>query len=80
MTPEQKKLAEVEARIDEMLRQKAERERTALTNSIAPANPVAKTPQTKRQRMDTLLKQMIDGKISEGDYAAQRNKILAEPD
>ena len=80
LTPEQKKLAEVEARIDEMLRQKAERERTALTNSIAPANPVAKTPQTKRQRMDALLKQMIDGKISEGDYAAQRNKILAEPD
>ena len=64
-TLEQKKLSEVEARIDEMLRKKAEREKAAV-NTAAP--------------MDALLKQMIDGKISEADYSAQRAKLLAEPD
>lgn len=79
-TLEQKKLAEVEARIDEMLRKKAEREKAALNNAAAPTNSPAKTLLTKRQRMDALLKQMIDGKISEADYTAQRSKLLVEPD
>lgn len=79
-TLEQKKLSEVEARIDEMLRKKAEREKAAVNNAAAPTNSPAKTPLTKRQRMDALLKQMIDGKISEADYSAQRAKLLAEPD
>lgn len=79
-TLEQKKLADVEARIDEMLRKKADREKAALSNAASPTNNTAKTPLTKRQRMDALLKQMIDGKISEADYAAQRSKLLAEPD
>lgn len=72
-TPEQKKLAEVEARIDAMMKQKAEREK-AVTNNAT------KAPQTKRERLNALLKQMIDGKISQADYDAQRNKIVAEPD
>ena len=79
-TLEQKKLAEVEARIDEMLRKKAEREKAAVNNAAAPTNSPAKTLLTKRQRMDALLKQMIDGKISEADYTAQRSKLLVEPD
>ena len=79
-TLEQKKLTEVEARIDEMLRKKAEREKAALNNAAAPTNSPAKTLLTKRQRMDALLKQMIDGKISEADYTAQRSKLLVEPD
>ena len=79
-TLEQKKLAEVEARIDEMLRKKAEREKAAVNNAAAPTNRPAKTLLTKRQRMDALLKQMIDGKISEADYTAQRSKLLVEPD
>lgn len=79
-TLEQKKLSEVEARIDEMLRKKAEREKAAVNNAAAPTNSPAQTPKTKRQRMDALLKQMIDGKISEADYSAQRAKLLAEPD
>ncbi len=79
-TLEQKKLSEVEARIDEMLRKKAEREKAAVNNAAAPTNSPAQTPKTKRQRMDALLKQMIDGKISEADYTAQRAKLLAEPD
>ncbi len=79
-TLEQKKLSEVEARIDEMLRKKAEREKAAVNNAAPTTNSPAKTPLTKRQRMDALLKQMIDGKISEADYSAQRAKLLAEPD
>ncbi len=79
-TLEQKKLSEVEARIDEMLRKKAEREKAAVNNAAAPTNSPAQTPKTKRQRMDALLKQMIDGKISEADYTVQRAKLLAEPD
>ena len=79
-TLEQKKLSEVEARIDEMLRKKAEREKAAVNGATPPTNSPAQTPQTKRQRMDELLKQMIDGKISEADYTAQRAKLLAQPD
>ena len=79
-TLEQKKLSEVEARIDEMLRKKAEREKAAVNTAAPTTNSPAKTPLTKRQRMDALLKQMIDGKISEADYSAQRAKLLAEPD
>jgi len=79
-TLEQKKISEVESRLDEMLRKKAERDKAALNNAAAPTNNPAQTPQTKRQRMDALLKQMIDGKISEADYTAQRSKLLVEPD
>jgi len=79
-TLEQKKLSEVEARIDEMLRKKAEREKAAVNNAAPTTNSPAQTPKTKRQRMDALLKQMIDGKISEADYTAQRAKLLVEPD
>jgi hypothetical protein len=77
-TLEQKKLSEVEARIDEMLRKKAEREKAAVNNAATTTNSPATTPLTRRQRMDALLKQMIDGKISEADYSAQRAKLLAE--
>ncbi len=74
-TPEQKKVSEVEARIEEMMRQRAAREKAATTTNSAPAGPL-----TKRQRMDALLKEMIDGKITEAEYSARRGKLLAEPD
>ncbi len=77
LTPEQKKLADVEARIDAMMRQKAEREKAAAASAT---NNAAKVPQTKRERLNALLKQMIDGKISETEYSSQRSKILAEPE
>ena len=80
-TQQQKeKLSEVEARIDEMLRQKAAREKTALTNATGATNGVPSAPLTKRQRMDALLKQFIDGKIPEAEYTEKRAKLLAEPD
>lgn len=80
-TAEQKKISEVESRIDEMLRQKAERDKTALTNA-APKAAAATTaaPLTKRQRMDALLKQLVEGKISDAEYHEKRNKLLGEPD
>lgn len=78
-TPQQEKISEVETRLDEMLRQKAEREKAALTNATNATNNVPATPQTKRQRLDALLKQLIDGKIPEAEYNEQRAKILAEP-
>ena len=80
-TAEQKKISEVESRIDEMLRQKAERDKTALTNAAPKAATTATAaPLTKRQRMDALLKQLVEGKISDTEYHEKRNKLLAEPD
>ena len=75
----QKKISEVEARLDEMLKQKDAREKAALTND-ATTNNISATPQTKRQRLDALLKQMIDGKITGAEYNEKRAKIVAEPD
>lgn len=75
----QKKISEVEARLDEMLRQKEAREKAALTNATT-TNKVSATPQSKRQRLDDLLKQMIDGKITGAEYNEKRARIVAEPD
>ena len=75
----QKKISEVEARLDEMLKQKEAREKAALTNA-ASTNKISATPQTKRQRLDDLLKQMIDNKITGAEYNERRAKIVAEPD
>jgi hypothetical protein len=75
----QKKISEVETRLDEMLKLKEAREKTALTNAAA-TNNISATPQTKRQRLDALLKQMIDGKITGAEYNEKRAKIVEEPD
>jgi hypothetical protein len=74
-TPEQKKVSDVEVRIEEMLRQRAAREKATTATNSARTGPL-----TKRQRMDALLKEMIDGKITEAEYSARRGKLLAEPD
>jgi hypothetical protein len=80
VTPEQKKLTEVETRLEEMLRLKAERDKAA-TNAVGNANTkVPAAPLTKRQRLDALLRQYVDGKLSDSEYNTQRNKIVAEPD
>jgi hypothetical protein len=75
----QKRISEVEARLDEMLRQKEAREKAALTNAAA-TNQTSATPLTKRQRLDDLLRQMIDGKITAAEYSQRREKIIADPD
>ncbi|MEY2408460.1 MAG: hypothetical protein QOF48_1130 [Verrucomicrobiota bacterium] len=72
----QQKVSDVEARIDEMIRQKEAREKAAQTNAVtAPAGV-----QTKRQRLDFLLRQVVEGKLSDEEYKKQREKILSEPD
>jgi hypothetical protein len=76
----QQKIAEVETRLDEMLKQKEAREKAALTNATASTNNIPATPQTKRQRLDALLKQMIDGTITGAEYNERRAKVIAEPD
>jgi hypothetical protein len=75
-TAEQKRVSEVEARIDEMIRQKEARERAAKTN--APPAPGVKL--SKRERLDFLLRQVVEGKLSDEQYKKEREKILAEPE
>jgi hypothetical protein len=69
----QSALTDVDKKLDDLLRAKAEREKLA-TNNVAPAGP-----KTKRQKLDEILKQLVDGKISDEEYKAKREKILAEP-
>jgi type IV secretory pathway VirB10-like protein len=78
--PQQQQVSEVESRLDTLMRQKAEREKAALTNAATATNSLPATPQTKRQRLDALLKQLIDGQISGVEYNERRNRIIAEPD
>jgi hypothetical protein len=70
---EQKKITDVENKMDELMRQKAQRDK-ASTNA-PPAGPL-----TKRQRLDALLRQLIEGKITDAEYREKREKVLAEPD
>ena len=77
-TQQQKKLSEVEARIDEMLRLKAVREKAAVSNAVALTNNAAAAPQTKRQRLDALLKQYLEGTLTDAEYNQRRAKIIAE--
>jgi hypothetical protein len=76
-TERQKKISEVESRLDDMIRAKEARERTAQTNEVKTA-PGQKL--TKRERMDFLLRQVVQGKLSDEEYKKERERILAEPD
>ena len=83
LTPEQKStVEEIEAKMEELQRLKEAREKTPQTNAVTATNTVAKpaAPQTKRERLNDLLRQLIDSKISEADYQEKRAKIVAEPD
>lgn len=75
-TAEQKRVSEVEARIDEMIRQKEARERAAKTNSP----PATGVKLSKRERLDFLLRQVVEGKLSDEQYKKEREKILADPE
>ena len=77
--PEQKALADVEAKIDEILARRDALQQAAKTN-VSSTNAAPAGPMTKRQKMDALLRQLIQGKITEAEYNAQREKLLALPD
>jgi hypothetical protein len=67
------KLNEVEAKMEELIRQKEARDK-ALQNA-APAPE----PKTKRDKLNAILKLFVDEKITEQEYAQRRQKIMAEP-
>jgi hypothetical protein len=69
----QSSLTDVDKKLDDLLRAKAEREKSATTNTVPTG------PKTKRQRLDEILKQLVDGKISDEEYKTKREKILSEP-
>ncbi len=75
-TEKQRKVSEVESRLDVMIKEKEARDRAALTNAPAAPGPKA----TKRERLDFLLKQVVAGKLSDEEYKKEREKILAEPE
>ena len=68
-------ITDVEGKIRELEKLKEAREKANTTNA-----PAASAPKTKREKLDALLKQFVDGKVSDADYKAQRQKIIAEPD
>lgn len=77
-TERQKKISEVESRLDDMIRAKEARERAAQTNATPAADPGKKL--TKRERLDLLLRQVVQGKLSDEEYKKERARILAEPE
>ena len=70
-------IKDVETKMNELLRLKEAREKAAKPATNAPAS---NAPKTKRQRLDDLLKQFIDGKMTEAEYKQRREKIVGEPE
>ena len=68
-------IVDVEGKIRELEKLKEAREKAGTTNA-----PTAGAPKTKRERLDALLKQFVEGKISDAEYKQQRAKLIAEPD
>jgi len=77
-SPEHKTLTDVEAKIDEILSRRQAQLDAAKTNSPATAAPTG--PLTKRQQLDALLRSLIQGKITDAEYNAQREKVMALPE
>jgi hypothetical protein len=65
-------------RLNELLRLKEARDRAEQIKAMKATNSLSGL-QTKRQRLDDLLRENIEGKISDEDYKARREAILAEP-
>jgi hypothetical protein len=76
--PIEQGFSDIESKMDELLRWKAERDKQSRTNAPPPEG--AASPKTKRQRLDNLLRLYIQNKITETEYKEKRAKIVAEPD
>ena len=74
-TPDQAAISDVERKADELIRLKEAREQQK--TNVAPA-AVSQGPKTKRQRLDDLLRQFIDGKLTDAEYQERREKIISE--
>jgi len=71
------KITDVEAKMDELIKAKAARDKAA-TNP--PPRTATVGPKTKREKLNDLLRLYIEGKISETELNERRGKVLAEPD
>ncbi|MDB6033828.1 MAG: hypothetical protein JWM16_4166 [Verrucomicrobiales bacterium] len=67
------KLNDVEAKMDELIKQKEARDKALKNATPSPE------PKTKRDKLNAILKLYVDEKITEQEYNQRRQKILAEP-
>jgi hypothetical protein len=68
----------VQTKIDELLRLKEARDNAAKLNLILATNTPA-AQQSKRQRLNELIRLHVNGKLTEAEYNAKRAAIIAEP-
>jgi hypothetical protein len=69
--------------MDELLALKAARERAAATNrapDLSTNSTAAAGPRSKRDRLNDLLRLVVEGKITDAEYKEKRSKIVSEPD
>ena len=77
--PNLKKLSDVDLKIEELMQRNRDREKAAAAAALPTSNPDG-TPLSKRQRLNLLLRQVVEGKLTDVEYKAAREKIAAEPD
>jgi hypothetical protein len=79
--PNLQKLSDVDQKIEELLQRNRERAKAAAAAAAAlPTSNPNGAPLSKRQRLDLLLRQVVEGKMTDEEYKAARAKIAAEPD
>ena len=79
--PNLKKLSDVDQKIEELLQRNRDRQKAAAEAAAAlPTSNPNGAPLSKRQRLDLLLRQVVEGKMSDEEYKTARAKIAAEPD
>ena len=69
--------AEIESKMDELLRQQRDRERQ-MSNRVSSAKEAPTKPLSKRERLDAILRLHIEGELSEEEYKRQRSAIISE--
>jgi hypothetical protein len=74
---EQSTISEVEKKMDELIRLKTAREQ-ATNSSGSATNATAAGPKTQRQQLDDLIRQYIEGKLTDAEYKERREKIISE--
>ncbi len=79
--PNLQKLSDVDQKIEELLQRNRERAKAAAAAAAAlPTSNPDGSPLSKRQRLDLLLRQVVEGKMTDEEYKTARAKIAAEPD
>ena len=79
--PNLQKLSDVDQKIEELLQRNRERAKAAAAAAAAlPTSNPNGAPLSKRQRLDLLLRQVVEGKLTDEEYKTARAKIAVEPD